>query len=96
MTRKEIAAALCERIPELSKSVALRAVDGFTDILTDSFVKGEGVYLRGFGTFEPKTTKEKKARNISNGTTIVVPASRTVKFRIYKQLKNRLNNGTVD
>jgi nucleoid DNA-binding protein len=93
MTKNEIAAALCNRIPELSKSVALNVIEGFTDILTEAFVKGENVYLRGFGIFEPKETKEKKARNIGTGETVIVPAGRTVKFRIYTDLKNRLNNG---
>lgn len=67
-----------------------------TDILSDAFDRGENVYLRGFGTMEVKTTKEKKARNINAGTTVVVPAQRIVKFKLSNQLKNRMNNGTVD
>lgn len=96
MTKNDIAAALCSRIPDLPKSTALHVVEGVSDILTEAFVKGENAYLRGFGTFEVKTTKEKKARNINAGTTVVVPAGRTVKLKISQQLKNRMNNGTVD
>ncbi len=93
MTKNEIADALCNRVPDLAKSTALHVVEGVSDILTDAFVKGENVYLRGFGTFEVKATKEKKARNINAGTIVVVPAGRTVKLRISQQLKNRMNNG---
>lgn len=96
MTKNDIAAALCGRIPDLPKSTALQVVEGVSDILTDAFVNGENVYLRGFGTFEVKATKEKKARDINAGATVVVPAGRTVKFKLSKQLKNRINNGTVD
>lgn len=96
MTRNDIADQLCKRIPDFPKSMALHAVDGVIDIITDAFVRDENVYLRGFGSMEVKTTKEKKARNINAGTTVVVPAQRIVKFKISKQLKNRLNNGTVD
>lgn len=96
MTKNDIAAALCSRIQDLPKSTALHVVEGVSDILTDAFVKGENVYLRGFGTFEVKATKEKKARNINAGTIVVVPAGRTVKLKISQQLKNRMNNGTVD
>lgn len=92
MTRNDIAAELCKRIPDLSKSTALHVVDGVTDILADSFDRGENVYLRGFGTMEVKTTKEKKARNINAGTTVIVPAQRIVKFKLSNQLKNRMNN----
>lgn len=96
MTKNDIATELCKRIPDLQKSTSLHVVEGITDILSDAFSRGENVYLRGFGTMEVKTTKEKKARNINAGTTVIIPAQRTVKFKLSKQLKNRMNNGTVD
>ncbi len=96
MTKNDIAVELCNRIPDLPKSTALHAVEGVAEILSDAFVRGDNVYLRGFGSLEVKTTKEKKARNINAGTTVVIPAQRTVKFKLSKQLKNRMNYGTVD
>lgn len=93
MTKNDIAVELCKRIPDLPKSTALHAVEGVTDILSDAFARGENVYLRGFGTLEVKTTKERKARNINAGTTVVIPAQRTVKLKVSKQLKERLNYG---
>lgn len=96
MTKNDIAVALCHRIHDLPKSIALQVVESMSDILSEAFVNGENVYLRGFGTFNVKTTKEKTARNISAGTTVVVPARRTVKLKISQQLKNRINNGSVD
>ena len=95
MTRNDIAAELCKRIADLPKSTALHVVGGVTDILTDAFARGENVYLRGFGSLEVKTTKERKARNINAGTTVVVPAQRTVKFKISSQLKKHLNNDAL-
>ncbi|ROT00008.1 integration host factor subunit beta [Muribaculaceae bacterium Isolate-084 (Janvier)] len=94
MTKNDIAVELCKRIPDLPKSTALHAVEGVVEILSDAFARGENVYLRGFGTLEVKTTKEKKARNINAGTTVIIPAQRTVKFKVSKQLKDRLNNGS--
>jgi len=93
MTKNDIAVALCGRIPDLPKSTALHVVDGMTDILADAFASGENVYLRGFGTFAVKPTKQRNARNINAGTTVVVPAGRTVKLKLSKELKHRLNNG---
>lgn len=92
MTKNDIAVELCNRIPDLPKSTALHVVEGVTDILSDTFTRGENVYLRGFGTLEVKTSKEKKARNINAGTTVVIPAQRTVKFKLSKQLKIKLNS----
>lgn len=93
MTKNDIAVGLCKRIPDLQKSTSLHVVEGVTGILSDAFSRGENVYLRGFGTMEVKTTKEKKARNINAGTTVMIPAQRTVKLKICKQLKTRMNNG---
>ena len=94
MTKNDIAVELCKRIPDLPKSTALHVVEGVTDILSDAFVRGDNVNLRGFGSLEVKTTKEKKARNINDGTTVIIPAQRTVKFKVSKQLKDSLNNGS--
>lgn len=89
-------------VNEISKSTGidranvLDTIEKFMEVVKDSLSHGENVYLRGFGTMEVKTTKEKKARNINAGTTVVVPAQRIVKFKLSNQLKNRMNNGTVD
>lgn len=91
MTKNDIANKLCDLF-DLPKSAALHAVDGVSTILADAFAKGENVYLRGLGTFEVKTTKAKKAYDISRRKAVVVPAGRTVKFRISNELKNRINN----
>lgn len=91
MTKNDIAVALCDRISDLPKSTALHVVEGMTDILAEAFVSGENVYLRGFGTFAVTPTKEKVARNINAGTAVVIPAGRAVKFKLSKELKNRLN-----
>lgn len=96
MTRNEIATKLCNSVPELQRSTALHVVDSLTNIFADAFSRGENIYLRGFGTFEVKETKERKARNIAAGTTITIPAGRTVKFKLSKQLKEQMNNGRVD
>lgn len=93
MTKNDIAVQLCKRIPDLPKSTALHVVEGVTDILSDAFVRGDNVCLRGFGSLEVRTAKEKKARNIAAGVAVVIPAQRTVKFKLSKQLKTRMNNG---
>ncbi len=91
MTKNDIAKALCQRNPNLSKSLALQVADEVFTILAGAFEAGDNVYLRGFGTFRLVTSKAKIARNIAKGTPVVVPARRTVKFRPCNKLKNRLN-----
>lgn len=95
MTKNDLARELAVS-EKLHLSTAVKAVDGIVRILKESLAKGDNVYLRGFGTFEVKTTKKKKARDINKGTAVIVPAGRTVKFKLSKQLKDLMNNGTVD
>ncbi len=49
--------------------------------IVDAVYNGQEVTLRGFGTFKTKLRKEKTARNITAGTTIIVPAKRVVVFK---------------
>ena len=95
MTKNDLADKLCVR-SNLSKSEALHAIETLTGILIEAFEEGENLYLRGFGTMEVVQHKAKKARNINAGTELLVPAFRSVKFKISNQLKKRINDGTMD
>ncbi|MDY6106533.1 MAG: HU family DNA-binding protein, partial [Candidatus Limisoma sp.] len=57
----------------IDKVAVLETVEKFMDVVKDSLANGENVYLRGFGSFIVKTRSEKTARNISKGTTIIIP-----------------------
>lgn len=59
--------------------------------ISDAVFLGHAVTLRGFGTFQAKTRKAKKGRNISAGTTIEIPARTVVTFKPSKQF-NTPNN----
>ena len=75
----------------ISRSQAIQAVDCVFDAIENSLCRGESVYIRGFATIKAHTSKRKKARNISKGTTVVIPAQRSAKLIISKQLKARMN-----
>lgn len=74
----------------ISRSQAIQA-DCVFDAIENSLCRGESVYIRGFATIKAHTSKRKKARNISKGTTVVIPAQRSAKLIISKQLKARMN-----
>lgn len=91
MTKTEIVEHIINN-SNFSRSQAQTAVDCVINAITDSLMKGESVYLRGFATIKAHTTKERKARNISKGTAMTIPAQHTVKFILSKELKKRMNN----
>ena len=65
----------------VDKAAVLETVEKFMDVVKDSLANGENVYLRGFGSFIVKTRSEKTARNISKGTTIIIPEHNIPAFK---------------
>lgn len=90
MTKQELTNLLSDETG-LSRTDALRAVEGMMTVMGDTFVAGHNIYLRGFGTFKVRTAKARKARLISRGETIALPPRKSVKFVPCEGLKKRLN-----
>ncbi|HEY8366270.1 MAG TPA: HU family DNA-binding protein [Bacteroidia bacterium] len=64
------------------EKVAVQAtIEATMKAIKDSLSRGENVYLRGFGSFVVKRRAEKKGRNISKNTTIVIPAHNIPSFK---------------
>ena len=57
----------------IEKVIVQKTVEAFMESMKDSMVKGNNVYLRGFGSFIIKKRAKKTARNISKNTTIIIP-----------------------
>ena len=63
------------------KTTISAVVESYMKIIKNSLSEGENVYLRGFGSFITKTRKAKVARNISQSTSIRVPAHKIASFK---------------
>lgn len=73
MTKAEVVAEIANKTG-LEKVDVQKTVEAFMDTVKNSLVKGDNVYLRGFGSFIIKERAEKTGRNISKNTTIIIPA----------------------
>ncbi len=93
MTKNDLAreVAVSEK---LHLSTSVKAVDGILRVIKETLAKGEDVTLRGFGTLSVVQREERNAVHFKTKEPIVVPAHRSVKFRISKELKEMLNNGS--
>lgn len=80
MTKAEIVSQIAKQTG-IEKNTILNVVEAFMETVKDSMGQGENVYLRGFGSFVVKRRKEKKARNISKETTIIVPERNMPSFK---------------
>lgn len=91
MTKKEIVDNLSDKLGMHPKAINL-IINSFMDEIKDSLETGESVFLRGFGTFNVATRKEKKARDIRNNSTVIIPQTKVPVFKAVKSFKNRIKN----
>ena len=90
MNKTELVAAMAEKT-ELSKKDAEKALKAFTDVVAEELKKGEKVQLVGFGTFEVAEREAREGRNPRTGETMTIAASKSLKFKAGKALKDSLN-----
>jgi DNA-binding protein HU-beta len=76
---------------ELTKAQATKAFDVILATITKSLKKGERVQLPGFGSFAVSKRNARQGRNPATGATIHIPASKNVRFKMGKDLKDLLN-----
>lgn len=69
----------------INKKDVMAIVESLMEEIKNSLKKEEPVYLRGFGSFILKHRAEKTARNISQNTTIIIPAHNIPAFKPAKE-----------
>lgn len=89
MTKADLVVKIAEKA-NLTKANAERALNAFLDSVEQTLVKDGKLTLTGFGTFAVETRKERKGRNPQTGAEITIPASKVVKFRPGKLLKDAI------
>lgn len=85
-------------VNEISKNTGIekvtvqKTVEAFMETVKVNLVKGNNVYLRGFGSFVIKRRAEKTARNISRNTTIIIPAHNIPSFKPSKSFVSKVKD----
>jgi DNA-binding protein HU-beta len=75
----------------ISKVAANAALSSFIDNVTKALKKKDGkITLVGFGTFQKVSRKARKGRNPQTGESIKIKASKSVKFKPGKKLKETI------
>jgi len=87
MTKAELIAKVAEK-STLTKAAAGKALDGLTEAIEAALKAGDKLALTGFGTFEVLNRAARKGRNPRTGKEIKIAASKVVKFRAGKMLKD--------
>jgi len=80
MTKAEIVAEVAN-VTGFEKAVVQKVVEETMSSIKSSVVKGNPVYLRGFGSFIIKHRAQKAARNIKKEVTITIPEHNIPAFK---------------
>ena len=65
-------------------------VEAFMNEVKGAMESGKNVYLRGFGSFIVKKRAEKTGRNISQNTTLIIPAHNIPAFKPAKTFVSKV------
>jgi integration host factor subunit beta len=90
MTKSELIDAIAGR-GELTKARAELVVNTVFDAMIDALEQGEGIEIRGFGSFTMRPYKPYSGRNPRTGQAVSVPAKRLPFFKVGKELKELVN-----
>lgn len=92
MTKAELITRIAQQ-SGIEKTIVMTVVEAFMENVKESMVAGNDVFLRGFGSFVIKRRAKRVARNISENTTIVVPAHFFPAFKPAKTFLNAVKEG---
>ena len=90
MNQAELIAKVAEQV-ELEKAQAGRVVEAVLAAVSDSLKAGEKVSLQSLGIFDIADRAARQGRNPATGETIQIAASKVVKFRPTKALKDAVS-----
>jgi len=91
MTRAEVVNEIANATG-VERAAVQKTVGCFMEVVKDALGRDRNVYLRGFGSFIVKKRAQKKARNISKNTSIMIPEHCIPAFKPYKSLRGKVKN----
>ena len=75
----------------ISKKEASAAFDAFVSYITDVCQKGDRCAVPGLGSFTVTQRKAREGRNPRTNEKITIPASKNVRFKAGKDLRDSIN-----
>lgn len=87
LNKKELANLVAEQCNGTKKE-SLEYVNAVFSVVFDTLAAGNSVDIAGFGKFTFTERAERKGINPATKETIVIPASKSVKFKASKALKD--------
>ena len=90
MSREDLINAIMAE-SHVSKTVADSMIKTVLEGIGNTLKSKGAVRLVGFGSFEKVHRPKKTGRNPRTGAALIVPATNQIKFKVGKQLKDKVN-----
>lgn len=90
MTKSDLIAQVAEQT-SLTKKDSAAAIDAVFASITAALTQGDGLSITGFGSFAISDRAAKEGRNPKTGEKMAIAASKSVKFKPGKALKDSVN-----
>ena len=92
ITKKELIDRIADKTNE--KRVAVkRVIQSFLDEIIEELAKGNRMEFRDFGVFETRIRAARTAQNPKTMARVEVPEKRTIKFKMGRMMKVKLQAG---
>ncbi|MFN4084872.1 MAG: HU family DNA-binding protein [Spirosomataceae bacterium] len=91
MTKAEAIAIISEKTG-VDKASVSATLETFFSTVKETLASGDALYVRGFGSFVNKKRAAKKARNISQKTTVTVPEHYVPSFKPAKEFSEQIKS----
>lgn len=93
-TKKELIDRIAEET-QIKRADVKRAIQAFLDHVIGELGKGNRLEFRDFGVFETKSRSARVAQNPKTLERVAVPPKKTVKFKVGRLMKERLDGKAV-
>lgn len=94
VTKRELVQRIAEKtgVQQIS---AKDVIQSFLDEIINELARGNRLEFRDFGVFEPKSKAQRVARNPRTGDKVAVPEKTTVKFKVGRLMKKKIQKDYV-
>ncbi len=89
ITKRELVQRIAEKTG-VQQINAKEVIQSFLDEIINELAKGNRLEFRDFGVFEPKSKAHRIARNPRTGEKVEVPEKTTVKFKVGRLMKKKI------
>jgi DNA-binding protein HU-beta len=89
--KSDLVNSIADSVEGLTRRQAAEAFEAIVGAIADALKAGDNVRVPGLGSFSVSERAARKGRNPATGEAITIKASKSVRFKIGKELREAIN-----